>query len=187
MSFVSGFNAGATGGAVNTIAFQAQALTGGSMTIGSTSTSTVTSPALITSLQGLTAAAGAATFGTDQVVFGGSATTPEKLTVTSLDAAGNQTQTVYTALDANGNIIDGGAFKTDTNIAALSATTTVTPPAGAVTSTTSTSTVTDAATVATLAGITASNATATASYGNDKITFTAGVAGASPTTIAITS
>ena len=99
LNFVSGFNASTTGGMVNAISITAQALTGGSNTAGTTSTTTVTSSATIKALQGLTAAAGPATYGTDAVVFGGSATTPETLTVTSVDAAGNTSQTVYTALE----------------------------------------------------------------------------------------
>jgi flagellin len=172
MSFVSGYSAGVTGGMVNTISFNAQALTGGSMTVGTTSTTTVTSSATIKALQGLTAAAGPATYGTDAVVFGGSSTTPETLTVSSVDAAGNTTQTVYTALDANGNVIDGGSFATDSNIASLSATTTVTPAASGTTSTTSTSTVTDAATINTLQTVTSNGATL--AYGSNVITVTAG-------------
>ncbi len=174
LNFVSGFNASTTGGVVNTISITAQALTGGSNTVGTTSTTTVTSSATIKALQALTAAAGPATYGTDAVVFGGSATTPETLTVSSVDAAGNTSQTVYTALDANGNIIDGGAFATDSNIASLSATTTVTPAASGITSTTSTSTVTDAATVKTLQSVTSNGATL--AYGSDVITVTAGTA-----------
>ena len=179
LSFVSGFNASTTGGVVNTISISAQALTGGSNAVGTTSTTTVTSSATIKALQGLTAAAGPATYGTDAVVFGGSATTPETLTVTSVDAAGNTSQTVYTALDSNGNIIDGGAFATDSNIASLSATTTVTPAASGITSTTSTSTVTDAATVQTLQNVTSNGATL--GYGSDVITVTAGTATAAAT------
>ena len=179
LNFVSGFNASTTGGVVNTISISAQALTGGSNAVGTTSTTTVTSSATIKALQGLTAAAGPATYGTDAVVFGGSATTPETLTVTSVDAAGNTSQTVYTALDSNGNIIDGGNFATDSNIASLSATTTVTPAASGITSTTSTSTVTDAATVQTLQNVTSNGATL--GYGSDVITVTAGTATAAAT------
>src|SRR5208337_3353867 len=92
MSFVAGFNARATGGSVNTISFAAQALTGGAAQPTTTS-STITSPTTIAALKGLTAAAGAPSVGTDQVIFSSSATAPETLTVNSVDAAGNATST----------------------------------------------------------------------------------------------
>ncbi len=182
MNFVSGFNASSTGGSLNTISFQAQALTGGSETVGATSTTSVTSSATIKALQGLTSQTAAATFGTDQVQFSGSATAPEQLTVTSVDAAGNKTATVYTALDSNGNVIDGSNFASDAKIATLSATTTITPATSTNASTTSTSTVSDAATVAELQSVT-TNAVAigSASYGNEAIAVTAGTASTAAT------
>ncbi len=172
MSFVSGFNASATGGSLNSVAFAAQALTGGSTAVATTSTSTITNAGTITALKGLTPAAAAPTFGTEQVVMGGSASTPETLTVASVDAAGNTTQTVYTALDNKGNVILGSAFATDGTIAALSATTTVTPSSSTINATTTSSTVTDAATVNTLRNATSN--TATLAAGVDVITATAG-------------
>ena len=133
-------------------------------------------------MQELTSQTAAATFGTDQVQFSGSATAPEQLTVTSVDAAGNKTATVYTALDSNGNVIDGSNFASDAKIATLSATTTITPATSTNASTTSTSTVSDAATVAELQSVT-TNAVAigSASYGNEAIAVTAGTASTAAT------
>jgi len=150
--------------------------------VGATSTTSVTSSATIKALQGLTSQTAAATFGTDQVQFSGSATAPEQLTVTSVDAAGNKTATVYTALDSNGNVIDGSNFASDAKIATLSATTTITPATSTNASTTSTSTVSDAATVAELQSVT-TNAVAigSASYGNEAIAVTAGTASTAAT------
>jgi flagellin len=177
MNFVSGFNASSTGGSLNTISFAAQALTGGSETVGTTSTTSVTSSTTIKALQGLASQASPATFGTDQVQFSGSATSPEQLTVTSVDASGNTTSTVYTARDSNGKVIDGGNFASDSKIASLSATTTVTPTSSTATSTTSTSTVSDASTVAELQSVaTNSVAIGSASYGKDAINVTQGTA-----------
>jgi len=53
MSFVSGFNASATGGSVNTIGFNAQALTGATLA-PTTTTSTITDASTIAALQKLT-------------------------------------------------------------------------------------------------------------------------------------
>lgn len=184
LNLVSGYNASATGGSVQSVAFTAQALTGGTAAIASTSTTSVTDATTIATLKGLTAAAAAPTYGTAQVVFGGGTAAPETLTVATVDAGGNTTQTVYTALDSNGNVILGSAFGTDKNIASLSATTTVTPAASS-TTLSFTSTVTDTATVANLRTQVAVTGSGTA-YGTDKIDVVAGTA-TTAATITVTS
>jgi flagellin len=106
MSFVSGFNASATGGSVNTINFTAQALTGGaaSTPTTTTTTSTITDANTIADIAGLTATtgSGAPTFGQD-VITASATGQPLSVTVASADLYGNITTTTYTALDANGN------------------------------------------------------------------------------------
>jgi len=167
MSFVAGFNASATGGSVNTISFAAQALTGGAAQPTTTS-STITSPTTIAALKGLTAAAGAPSVGTDQVIFSSSATAPETLTVNSVDAAGNATSTTYAALDANGNAINGNAFPTDANIKGLAVSTTVTPGP---TVTTNTSTITDPTGIAQAKAIYAGGAGGAGTYASPSVTL----------------
>lgn len=107
LSFVSGFNATSSGGTVNTIAFAAQALTGGSTSTPATTTtnSTITDSATISALQSLYAGGNStnttASYGNNVVTV--STSGPASMTVTSMDLYGNQTTTTYTALDANGN------------------------------------------------------------------------------------
>ena len=104
MSFVSGFNASATGGSVNTISFTTQALAGATTATPTTTTtnSTITDATTIGEVAALTAStATTASFGTDVVTL--SASGPASVTVQSVDLQGNQTTTTYTALDANGN------------------------------------------------------------------------------------
>jgi flagellin len=107
LNFVAGFNASSTGGSVNTISFAVQALTGGAVSTPTTTTtqSTITDSTTIGALQTLYAAGNSttttATYGND--VIGVASSGPAAMTVTSVDLYGNQTQTTYTALDANGN------------------------------------------------------------------------------------
>ena len=107
LTFVSGFNATSTGGTVNTIAFAAQALTGGSTSppTTATTTSTVTDGATISALQTLYAAGNSATttasYGNNVITVASSG--PASMTVASVDLYGNKTTTTYTALDSNGN------------------------------------------------------------------------------------
>jgi flagellin len=195
MTFVSGFNASTTGGAVNTINFTAQALAG-SVSQPTTTTSTISSASVITALQGLTAAAAAPTVGVDQIIFSAPAAgKPDTLTVNSIDASGNTTSTVYTAETANGQaIINGNGFATDTGAGALGlgAATTTTQvgvsttytPAIVPKTTTTTSTLTNAAQMTQLqaietahaAAVTASKVsvtTPTATYGADAYYYNA--------------
>lgn len=142
MTYVSGYNASATGGALNTINFMAQALTGASSK-PYTTTSTISDGSTIASLQALTANTGPLAVGNDVITFSTAAVgAPDTLTIQSEDAAGDKTTTVYTALDANGNALTDGNFKTDA-IGSLAVSTTITP-ATASSTTTTTSTLTDA-------------------------------------------
>ncbi len=140
LNFVSGFNATATGGTVNTIAFTTQALyglaTGGTST-STTSQSTVSDPATMTQLQAQfaadTADTTAVTAGTVTATYGADAiyedTANQALTVQSLALDGTATTTTYTALDANGNSIAQGGTPTFATASSYAVTTTVTTPA----------------------------------------------------------
>jgi flagellin len=106
LSFVAGYNASSTGGSVNTIAFAAQALTGGATTTPTTTTtqSTITDPTTIANLATLYATpptTATLSYGND--VITASTTGPAALTVESEDLYGNVTTATYTALDSNGN------------------------------------------------------------------------------------
>jgi flagellin len=140
LNFVSGFNATATGGTVNTIAFTTQALyglaTGGTST-STTSQSNVSDPTTMAQLQAqfaadtadttaVTAGTVTATYGTDAIYED---TTNQALTVQSVALDGTATTTTYTALDANGNSIAQGGTPTFATAASYAVTTTVTTPA----------------------------------------------------------
>ena len=140
INFVSGFNASATGGTMNTIGFTASALyglaTGGTST-STTSQSTVTDAATMAQLQTQFAADAAdttaVTAGTITATYGTAAiyedTTNQALTVQSMALDGTATTTTYTALDANGNSIAQGGSPTFAAAASYAVTTTVTTPA----------------------------------------------------------
>lgn len=140
LNFVAGFNASATGGTINTIAFTTQALYG--LTTGGTATSTtsqsaVTDAATIAQLQTQwgadTADTTAVTAGTVTATYGKDAiyenTATQQFTVQSKALDGTATTTVYTALDANGNSIAQGGTPTFAAAASYAVTTTVTTPA----------------------------------------------------------
>ncbi len=130
LSFVSGFNASATGGSVNTISFAALALTGGATTTPTTTTtqSTITNSTTITDLQTLYAAGAStnttASYGNDVVTL--STTGPISMTVTSMDLYGNTTTSTYTALDSNGNNSTQDSSLTFANASSLAVSTTTT-------------------------------------------------------------
>jgi flagellin len=139
INFVSGFNASATGGTINTIGFTTSALYG--LTTGTptstTSQSNVTDPTTIAQLQtqfaadsadttAVTAGTVTATYGTDAIYED---TTNQALTVQSVALDGTATTTTYTALDANGNSIAQGGTPTFATAASYAVTTTVTTPA----------------------------------------------------------
>jgi flagellin len=145
LSFVSGYDGNAQGGSVSSINFQSLALTGGvNSTTASTSTlAAVTDPALISALEnysstaviggvtGVTQISGAGTpsytAGTPPTIVAGSQATVADGTVTILtvDAAGNQTSSVYTGYTGQASVtngvVDPNATKATTN-AAYSAT-----------------------------------------------------------------
>ncbi len=125
MAFVSGFNASAAGGAVNTISFTTQALTGGAAAAATTTTtnSTITDKATITAINALVPVAGPPTFGKDAIIAS-TAKQPIGVTVESMDLYGNQTTTTYTALDANGNNSLTNGAVTLANAASLAVSTT---------------------------------------------------------------
>jgi flagellin len=130
LSFVAGFNASSTGGTVNTISFAAEALTGGSTSTPTTTTtnSTITDSATIAQLQSVYAAgANGATlgFGADVITTDGG-TGPASLTIESQDLYGNITTTTYTALDANGNNSTTDTSLTFATASPLAVSTTVT-------------------------------------------------------------
>ncbi len=139
LNFVSGFNATATGGSINTIGFTAQALYGlasGTPT-STTSQSTLSDPTTMAELQTQfaadTADTTAVTAGTVTATYGADAiyedTTNQAFTVQSLALDGTATTTTYTALDANGNSIAQGGAPTFATAASYAVTTTVTTPA----------------------------------------------------------
>ena len=116
LNFVSGYNAGATGGSINTISFTTQALYGlstGTTSTSSTSQSSVTDAATMSQLQAQftadTADTTAVSYSTPTATYGNNAvyedTTNQALTVQSMGLDGTVTTTTYTALDANGNTL----------------------------------------------------------------------------------
>ncbi len=140
MTFVSGFNASAAGGTMNTISFTTSALYGlAAAPTQTTSQSTVTDAATIKQLQtqmaadsgdttAVTAGTITATYGTDAIYEN---TKTQQFTVQSMALDGTATTTTYTALDANGNSIAQGGTPTFATAVSFAATTTTTPPAGA--------------------------------------------------------
>ena len=139
LDFVSGFNASATGGSINTISFTSQTLYGlstGTTSTSSTSQSSVSDAATMSQLQAQVAAdtadttavsfsAPTATYGNDAVFED---TTNQALTVQSMGLDGTVTTTTYTALDANGNSIAQGGTPTFATAASYGVSTTVTTP-----------------------------------------------------------
>jgi flagellin len=133
MSFVSGFDASASGGTVSTIGFTTQALTGGpgAGVSQTTQAPNITDAPTLAALKALSdAGANGATLGigTDVTTVG-----TNTLTVQSEAVGGVITSTTYTGLDANGNAttIDAGA--TAGTGGGFSVSVTTTQPAGATT------------------------------------------------------
>jgi flagellin len=139
LNFVSGFNATAAGGNINTIAFTTQALYGLTTGVGnteSTATSSITDPTAIAQVQAqattfaaktdtISTTTPTAAFGTD---LANESATAGTLTVQHALADGSWTTTTYTALDANGNsVADGGTPSFATAASFRVATTTTTP------------------------------------------------------------
>ena len=140
LNFVSGFNASATGGTMNTINFTASALYGlatGSTSTSTTSQSSVSDATTMGQLQTQWTADAAlttpVTAGTVTATYGQAAiyenTTNQALTVQTMALDGTATTTTYTALDANGNSVAQGGTPTFAAAASYAVTTTVTTPA----------------------------------------------------------
>jgi flagellin len=137
LNFVSGFNASATGGSINTISFTTQALYGaatGSTSTSSTSTSNISDATTMAQLQAQFTADAADTtpvsYSAPTATYGNNAvdedTTNQALTVQSMGLDGTVTTTTYTALDTNGNSIAQGGSPTFATAASYGVTTTVT-------------------------------------------------------------
>ena len=137
LNFVSGFNASATGGSINTISFTTQALYGsatGNTSTSSTSQSNISDSATMAQLQAQFTADSADTtpvsYSAPTATYGNNAvfedTTNQALTVQSMGLDGAVTTTTYTALDANGNSIAQGGSPTFATAASYGVTTTVT-------------------------------------------------------------
>jgi flagellin len=137
LNFVSGYNASATGGSINTISFTTQALYGlstGSTSTSTTSQSTVSDAATMSQLQAQFAADTADTtpvsYSAPTATYGNNAvyedTTNQALTIQSMGLDGAVTTTTYTALDTNGNSIAEGGSPTFATAASYAVTTTTT-------------------------------------------------------------
>jgi flagellin len=139
LNFVSGFNATAAGGNINTIAFTTQSLYGLTTGVGnteSTATSSITDPTAIAQIQAqattfaaktdtISTTTPTATFGTD---LANESATAGTLTVQHALADGSWTSTTYTALDANGNSVADGGTPTFATAASFRVATTTTTP-----------------------------------------------------------
>jgi flagellin len=105
LNFVSGFQQTSNGATIDTIGVTTQALYTGS----TSKTTTVAAPAVtnastVSTIQGLvdnTGTVPSASYGQDQIDNG--TTNADQVSVTSVDINGVKTQTIYSALDANGN------------------------------------------------------------------------------------
>ncbi len=139
LNFVSGYNASAAGGSINTISFTTQALYGsatGNTSTSSTSQSSVTDAATMSQLQTQfaadTADTTAVSYSAPTATYGNNAvdedTANQALTVQSMGLDGTVTTTTYTALDANGNSIAQGGSPTFATAASYGVSTTVTTP-----------------------------------------------------------
>ena len=106
MNFVSGFDASATGGAISTIGFTTQALTGSPIVPSTVEQPAITDPTVLAQLitQGTSASSVAtvASYGTD-LIDTSSDTTSDTFSVTSMSLDGTTTATTYSGIDANGN------------------------------------------------------------------------------------
>jgi len=130
MNFVSGFDASATGGAISTIGFTPQALSGVPIVPSTAQEPPITNVTTIGQLQTLAltdTSTATLAYGTDQVANSTTLadTTGDTFTVTALALDGTQTVTTYSGIDANGNATTIAAA------ASLGVSVTTTPPTGA--------------------------------------------------------
>jgi flagellin len=122
MSFVAGYNASATGGAVSTIDFTAFALIGGQNAANNVSTSATTVVSdtnLISQLENTANIPATNTFG--QTVTVGSGATPNIVTITTTDTAGDSIVSTYTGYTQY-NTTTGVGTAASTNAAASQST-----------------------------------------------------------------
>ena len=130
INFVSGFDANATGGSINQIAFSSVALTGGvtaAQTVVTAQEPNVTDTTLIHQLTGMTSSANAAPAYDNNAIAvtqGTAGTTSGTVVISSIDANGVTTATTYTAIDGNGQA------QTVAGAAGFTVSQTVTTPAG---------------------------------------------------------
>jgi flagellin len=108
MSFVSGFDASATGGTVSTIAFTTQALTGGATvptTVQGTPITDAPTVAALATLALTDTSTNTLSYGNNTVANSTTLTdtTGDTFAVSSMAVDGTTTVTTYTGLDANGN------------------------------------------------------------------------------------
>jgi flagellin len=98
-SFVSGFDAAASGGSITTIGFQTQGLTGVGTSATTVGQPDITDANTIASLAALTTTTNTtASYGNDAISTGA-----DTLTITSMALDGTTTATTYTGFDTNGN------------------------------------------------------------------------------------
>ena len=139
LNFVSGFNASATGGNINTISFTSQSLYGLTTGVGnteSTATSSITDATGIGQVQAqwtaFTGKADVISTTTPTAAYGADLanedTTNQALSVQHQQADGSWNTTTYTALDANGNSVANGGTPTFAAAASYRVTTTTTTP-----------------------------------------------------------
>ena len=124
LNFVAGFTASATGGTINTISLQAQALTNATRVPTTSVEPNITDTATIASLNALADNnAGTLSYG-QNVVDKTTDTTHDTFTIASQSLSGVTTTTKYTGLDANGNVTTASAA------VSFGVSVTTTPPGG---------------------------------------------------------
>jgi flagellin len=109
LNFVSGFNASATGGSFNTIAFTAQALTGAGGVTTTTQQPNITDATVIGQLNALVDNHAATLSPTLSVVDKTTDATGHTFTVSSMALDGTVTKMTYLGYDANGNVTTAAA------------------------------------------------------------------------------
>jgi flagellin len=125
LNFVSGYNVSSSGVAsFNNVSLTAQALTGGTTGVASTTVApNITDSATISGIAGLAVQSATASYGVDQIT-----TATDSTTITSVSLSGETTATTYSGLDKNGNATTVALANSGGGSLAVSVTTT--PPAG---------------------------------------------------------
>jgi flagellin len=104
LNFVAGFNATVGGGSIDSIAFTAQALTGGAGVATTSVQPNITNATTISQLNALADNTGSTLSPTTQIVDKTTDATGNTFTIQSQALDGTTTTTKYTGLDANGNV-----------------------------------------------------------------------------------